>query len=269
MNEDLEKIIESCLEKIEKKISTLEDCLKAYPQYREELEPILLSAQMLKNVSPLTPPEFKVALREKFLTKARGKARKRESIFKLPRHKAVALLLAATLILLLVGIGYAASRETNPNSPLYPVKIALEKVKSVFAREPSQKLKLHLENANRRLQELKILKQKENEPQFKKIMHALNKEISEAKKLLNLLSPAERKQAENSIQQLIQEEKILRGMPPQKTPFKETEKKDTRERPGEESGKSEKGRGEQERMSENEDKEIPAQKNIPDTQHQP
>lgn len=279
MNEDLEKIIENCLEKIEKKISTPEDCLKAYPQYREELESILLPAQILKKISPSTPREFKAALRERLLAKARRKARKKEFIFKLPGRKALALLLAATLILSLAGMGYAASRETNPNSPLYPVKIALEKVKLVFAREPSQKLKLHLENANRRLQELKSLKQKENGVQSKKLTDALNEEINEAKKLLNSLSPAERKQAEKSIQQVIQEEKILRGVPPQKTPSKEREEKETREKPTEGSGKSEKKRGEQERESEKEEentdnssqtpKETPVQKTIPDAKHQP
>jgi Skp family chaperone for outer membrane proteins len=288
MNEDLEKIIENCLKKIEKKISTPEECLEAYPQYREELKPILFSAQMVKEVSPSTPPEFKVALREKLLTKAAEKiGKKKPTLFRLPRRKALALLLAATLILSLVGIGYAASRETDPNSPLYPVKIALEKVKLVFAREPSQKIKLHLENANRRLQELKNLKEKGSELQSKKLefqskklSDALNEEINEAKKLLNSLNPTERKQVEESIQQVIEEEKTLRGLPSQplqQTPSKERGEKDTGEKSKEGSEEFEKGGRESERESEREKEnknispetheEAPFQKDMPETQH--
>lgn len=208
---DLEKIIEECLRKIEKGEATVEECLKAYPQHKEELEAILSTAQMLRTSPPSPPQEFKEALRRKLVKEFSEKSKKKKILsFALPRRKALALLLAAVFVLTMVGIGYTASRETNPNSPLYPVKIALEKVRLVFAREPVQKLELHLEYANHRLQELKNLK--ENNRKTKDLTEALNKEIKEAKKLFNSLSHQERKEAEKTIQQMLNQEETLKEM---------------------------------------------------------
>ena len=66
------------------------------------------------------------------------------------RRLVVAAVIAAVL---LVGVGLAASADSLPDSPLYPLKGVLEKARGVLAFSPADKFTYHLELARTRLTE--------------------------------------------------------------------------------------------------------------------
>lgn len=66
------------------------------------------------------------------------------------RRLVVAVVIAAAL---LVAGGLAASADSLPDSPLYPLKSVLEKARGVLAFSPSDKFTYHLELARTRLTE--------------------------------------------------------------------------------------------------------------------
>ncbi|MGZ4127113.1 MAG: DUF5667 domain-containing protein [Actinomycetota bacterium] len=74
------------------------------------------------------------------------------------RHRvAVTLLAAAIGVALMAGSAVAASSGALPGQLLYPVKRAVEKIDLAVHRDPASRARLHLQFAERRLEELRDL----------------------------------------------------------------------------------------------------------------
>ncbi len=74
----IEEILDECLKEIQARRATIDDCLRKYPQYAEELRPLLESALAIQDVPEITPSEaFKRATRARlFDTPKDGKSKR-------------------------------------------------------------------------------------------------------------------------------------------------------------------------------------------------
>ncbi len=156
----IEDIVDECLERMFQGQS-IEDCLKAYPQWASELEPLLrTSTAFIQESADICPdPGFKdrtqILLQAMFYDryeKARSKARIR--IW--GRRWAAAV--STILIVLFAGVGVsAASANALPDGPLYPVKLATEQVRLALAFSDAGKAELHVSLAERRAGEMVVM----------------------------------------------------------------------------------------------------------------
>ncbi|MFC1901269.1 hypothetical protein ACFLYN_06740, partial [Chloroflexota bacterium] len=132
MNKDnnIENIFDECLERILLNGETIEQCLESFPEYAEELKPLLETALTANVVSSIQPgSEFRDRARHQLQTAFRDMEQKKSTPFFnwnwQPRWATAAITIA--LVLLLSGGGtVAAAAGTMPDNTLYPVKLATE-----------------------------------------------------------------------------------------------------------------------------------------------
>ncbi len=153
----IEEILDLCLKEIRAKRATVADCLKQYPQYANELKPLLETALYLESTPDVKPARaFKLRTRAQ-LAQLSPPAPTRRSLFFLSR---MTIATAAGIILAVLGLTgglvYAAS-DTLPNSPLYPIKRGTEGIQILFATDPENQARVHMLFAERRLDEAKAL----------------------------------------------------------------------------------------------------------------
>jgi len=152
---ELDNILEQCLERLLDKGETIEQCLSSYPEHAAELEPLLHTALAVKKTAQITPrPEFKARARYEFRSVLEETNPKRRwSLLGLRPQWATAI--AIVLVLLVSGGStVAASGNSMPDSPLYPVKLATEQVQATFTFSKIAKAELYAKLADRRVAEL-------------------------------------------------------------------------------------------------------------------
>lgn len=170
---NLADVLEQCLQEIEAG-ATVEECLARYPEYAEELRPLLQTAVLLRQAPRATPaPAFRAATRERLrrLTPpvAPGASRDGRVHFPAPIHWwqrlgetlsrrrwAPALVGTLVAVLLLVVVGgsvVSAAGNSLPGQPLYRVKRATEHLALGLASSEARRVDLRLKFAARRLQE--------------------------------------------------------------------------------------------------------------------
>jgi hypothetical protein len=136
MSEDLYTILDNCLTMLDQG-SDLESCLARYPEYAEELRPLLLASMDAKSLSNLVvPSEVSRRNKSKILNAAaemreQRSRRKPHPIFPARRIFRVSLAILLTL-LVMVGIGgtslVRASSVALPGDQFYPVKLTWETI---------------------------------------------------------------------------------------------------------------------------------------------
>ena len=169
MDERLFEALEVCLNALETGVD-LESALKLYPDIAEELRPVLEASAQARSLALLAVPEAVVRRgRVRILQHAAGmrkaipKARRRWSIFGLPR---LAASLVITLVLLLSGTGLvSASNGALPGDQLYSVKRSWEDLRLFFAFSPAGREGLESEFEQERVDEIsKLLTEGRKEP---------------------------------------------------------------------------------------------------------
>jgi LysM repeat protein len=158
----------SCLDDIEKGIS-LDACLGRYPELRDELEPALLTVVDIRSL-PLwqVSPEFKATARQRIVRRIstrRSEPTWRERLDALNPFawvgrlvtapvavRAMAMVLA--LLLVISGGTAIASSETQPDNPLYQVKLAAENLELLLKPAGESRTSLLVEILDRRASEL-------------------------------------------------------------------------------------------------------------------
>ncbi len=64
----IELILDQCLEDVRQRRATVADCLARFPEYAQELEPLLEAAIALEEMADVSPSaEFKQSLRERLM----------------------------------------------------------------------------------------------------------------------------------------------------------------------------------------------------------
>jgi hypothetical protein len=156
MSKGFEKILDECLERLIQGES-VEECLARYPEQAAELEPLLRVALMAKEASSVEPrPELKAAARHRFQSAVSDMGRQRQRRgFALRWRWRWAMAIAVVLLLFVAGGStVAASNDSLPGDLLYPVKTRVEQVRMWFATTDTGKAKLHAQFANRRIEEI-------------------------------------------------------------------------------------------------------------------
>jgi len=141
------------------------------------LDPLIQTARAAREALRTDVPDAVARAHIAALTGAATLERER------PRRRVVMVLIAAAITtMLLAGGAVAASAGALPGQLLYPVKRAVEKIDLAFHHDPASRARLHLEFAQRRLNELATLLELQKAGQTVDIgaaMQAYQSEISQ------------------------------------------------------------------------------------------
>ncbi|MDD4923675.1 MAG: DUF5667 domain-containing protein [Dehalococcoidales bacterium] len=153
---NLDRILDDCLDRILIGGESTEKCLADYPECRDELKSLLdISIKTQKAMSSIEAcPDFKARLRYELNSKANyANAPKRASFRWQGQWAPVALSLC--IVLLLSGGGtVAAANSSMPSDPLYNVKLASEQVQLFFTFDNAGKANLYSEFVAERVNEI-------------------------------------------------------------------------------------------------------------------
>jgi len=159
---DLYEVLEICLQDIERG-ENIEAVLFRYPEYADELRPILEGSMNARSMA-ITAPSAEVVRRNRARVlqhaaqmrehEAQAKSSSRRIWFVSLRRAAVTLVVVAMLFVSGTGLVRAAS-TTVPGDNLYPVKRTWEDVLILFTLNLQQREALEIEHENERLHELR------------------------------------------------------------------------------------------------------------------
>ncbi len=168
MSESLEDLLDRCLEDMEKG-QGVEECLQRYPQWRDELAPLLRTVARLRAAPEINPSEpFREVATIRLTNLIRGTGEK--TVVTRPsslRYKGVrwkprwerrfavpAILIVLLVVSSLMGGGTVyASQSALPGEALYEVKTLLESIQLLLSTSEVADAELHLEFAAERLEE--------------------------------------------------------------------------------------------------------------------
>ena len=162
---ELNDILDQCLDRLMFKGDTVELCLADYPQYADELKPLLEASLITNRISSLEPDQaFKAKARNELFTALKeAEVKKSQSIFKFGSQPLWARLVAVIVVLLIATGGTAAaSIGSMPDDFLYPVKRATEQVQLAFTFTNLGKAEAYARMANRRVEEIIFMANEDN-----------------------------------------------------------------------------------------------------------
>src|SRR6202171_4176926 len=136
---DLTQPLEECLQAMGEK-RNLQDVLRRYPAERDQLIELLRLSVDLGVLAPSAPapdPGFRLRARNQMLAAAtqRRRARRWNPLGALPRPAARLALAGALAVALLLGglTSAAASGNSLPGDPFYPIKLGVERAQLAIA----------------------------------------------------------------------------------------------------------------------------------------
>ncbi|MDQ3928911.1 MAG: DUF5667 domain-containing protein, partial [Chloroflexota bacterium] len=156
-----------------------EELLGRFPEYREELEPLLALSRSIEAAPPAVPVERRAAMKQRLMQAAAAQqaaqaqtaslapvpVRKQPAVkvhtpkreWRLPFFSRPGWALVGAAALMLLFIWWAAARAL-PNSPFYSVKLASENFALNLASSPEEKVRRHVDLANARLFDLETMR---------------------------------------------------------------------------------------------------------------
>jgi hypothetical protein len=160
MNE-LYDVLELCLQEIEKG-TDVETVLSQYPEYAQELRPILETSVQAIQLATLGPsPEAERRGRARVLQQAaqmrEAQVRPSRRIWSVPLRRALVSLAVIGVLFISSTNLVRASSTTLPGDNLYPVKRTWEDVRVLLAFNTQEREALEVEHENERLAELNDL----------------------------------------------------------------------------------------------------------------
>lgn len=153
MEQRLEELLEAGIERVVWGGEPLEAFLAAHPEARAELEPLLRVALATRRAAAVElSPAFRAALGNRLMAAGHRQNSPRPWWLRLRRRQAAAL--AAAVVLIFGGFGVAAaSAQSLPDEPLYPLKRSLEQVQLALAFRPRDKARQLVQLTQRRSEE--------------------------------------------------------------------------------------------------------------------
>jgi hypothetical protein len=155
MNNDLELILDTCLNQIEDGESSVDECLARYPEYAGQLQPLLQAASKLVRARELMPdPAYRMRARSQLNTYMQQN----------PQRKRVSPVLwrfaisFATMFLLFLASGTAFAQQALPGDALYNWKLTSE---HLWRYTSSDQLGYDIALSNRRMNELLVVSSNE------------------------------------------------------------------------------------------------------------
>ena len=156
-DKEFNDILDECLDRLMFNGDTLEQCLADYPQYAEELKPLLEASLITGQISSIEPDrEFKTRARNEFLAiLGEAEEKRSRSFFRFGVQRRWAGVVAVIAVLLIAtGSTAAASMGSMPDDFLYPVKRATEQVQLAFTFTNLGKAEAYARMADRRVEEI-------------------------------------------------------------------------------------------------------------------
>jgi hypothetical protein len=191
-NKEFDNILDECLERLLVRGETIEQCIQRYPEQAAQLKPLLETALAAKKASAIQPrAEFKARARYQFRSALQEAATpKRRPFFGwLPRWATVVTIV---LIVLLAGGGtVAAASNSMPDSLLYPVKLATERVQLMLTPSQMGKIRLCARLADRRVAEIIYMADKGDVHQVELITQRLDERLATLAVLASALEAEE------------------------------------------------------------------------------
>jgi len=185
-----DEILSECLNDIEAGQATIEECLRRYPEQAEALRPLLQTAAALRALPPIEPSAaFQAAaptrLANLIASRRQPSARLGAAlVFGQMRRRWASLVLrvAAVVVLascLLAGTAYAA-RESLPDSPLYPVKLTVERVQVATTPNDARRARVFVGVMDQRTHETAVMLRNSNLKQARQTNQSYVRTLSEA-----------------------------------------------------------------------------------------
>lgn len=183
---EFDRVLNECLDRVLTSGESVEACLKRYPQHAQELAPLLHLAVATRSVLDFTP-SVSTKARARLLLQAaiaRQETRK-ERRWHWPRSPRLAgsyrwaIGTAAAVILMAVGGSgiVAASNDSTPDQPLYPIKRMVEEARLVFTLSSDAKARLHASFAERRVKEIGIMGRRGKADRIASLTAALDRHL--------------------------------------------------------------------------------------------
>ena len=161
---------QQCLE-MSQRGDSLKDCLARFPQYADELEPLLVAAMsrvghqqpgLSPVMAPVMPGEMRSRLRGWVLSEwdRQHKPRRQRWSFSFfsPRWAMAGAAAVVTLMVLVGGAGTAAAaQDAIPGTTLYPVKQLEEEARLWITRSPEVKVARYGDLVRERAEEIRVL----------------------------------------------------------------------------------------------------------------
>jgi hypothetical protein len=146
---EFETALQDCLRDLEQGNSNVDECLHRYPNYAQQLEPVLLTSAYLQRGREARPSAaFKARVRTKLIQQMYARPRKPARTGFMFMRLVGSL---AVVILSLLAVGTAYAQSALPGNPFYGWKLASENVWRSVSPDP---IGTDLAIAERRLNEL-------------------------------------------------------------------------------------------------------------------
>ena len=184
---ELDNILDECLERMLTGGETVEQCLARYPQWARELEPLLQASLFARKASSIEPrPEFRERARYQLRAALQEMAEKRERRFSLFRWQPQWVTAVIVVLVLVVASGgtVAASGNSMPDELLYPVKLATERVRLTLTPSALGKAELYLEMADKRVAEIIVMANRGKAEHVEQVARRLNSYLAQAADLV-------------------------------------------------------------------------------------
>lgn len=173
--EKLDNILNECLERVLLAGESVEECLQSYPDYAEELRPLLDTVLSARQVSDIEPrAEFKSRARYEFQQALREKAEKKSRGWFSWQPAWSAVVASIVTFILVSGVTVGAAGNSMPDQPLYPVKLATEQLQLTITRSPLSKAELYVRLADKRVAEIVYLASKDKSEEIESVTRRLD-----------------------------------------------------------------------------------------------
>ena len=180
-DKEFDNILDICLERVFGG-EPVEACLKDYPQYAGELEPLLRTVMLGKEAAAVEPrPEFRERARYQFQAAVRDMEAEQEThkshgIFGWQPRWVTAAVGVLAIILACSGT-VAAAGNSLPGDALYSVKLATESVRLALTPSAMGKAELYVELADVRVEEITRLAERGDAEQVGLTAERLNTQM--------------------------------------------------------------------------------------------
>jgi len=179
MKRPFEQLLDECLSQLNSGVTDLETILARYPEEADRLRPLLRVARAVRETpQPVPSPAAKAVGRQRLLVAAARKRQQREAARRgmrryldelaaflnwvgqssQPVRRAAVLVVAVLMMMVVTGVGVTqVAARSLPDTPLYPIKLASERIQLALASSPAERARLHITFGERRLQEAQAL----------------------------------------------------------------------------------------------------------------
>lgn len=180
-SKEFDNALNECLERLLVRGEAMEQCLRGFAGFADELRPMLETALAVRKASVIQPrPEFRERARYQLYSALEETERKRSRPFLWGWQPRWAVVVAAVLAFLMAGSGtVAAASGSMPDEPLYAVKLATERVQLTLTPSSLGKAELYAKLADKRVLEIVQMASESKPEQIERAVQRLDSYLTE------------------------------------------------------------------------------------------